>query len=138
MESDSDCFEHAADPDRMRTILTDVQFSRSVPALMKHFETDTDFRNVYIITVKRGDTTISFKFGDSIHNTQNGKIVSLYSVLCCIAMDFHCPEGYEDFCSEFGYDTDSRTAFSLHKRCLIQSRKLHKIFREDEIQCFPS
>jgi len=62
----------------------------------------------------------------------------LYSILCCIHSEFYCPPIFEEFCSEFGYDTDSRKAFDTWQNCLKQSNLLHRIIKETEIESFPS
>jgi hypothetical protein len=35
---------------------------------------------------------------------------------------------FEEFCSELGYDTDSRTAEKIYKKCKKQLEKLNKIY----------
>jgi len=61
----------------------------------------------------------------------------LYSVLCSVKSEYSCDNTFEDFCCDFGYDTDSRKAFATWQACLEQSRKLQTIFTQDEINCFP-
>ena len=48
----------------------------------------------------------------------------LYDILCCIGCDLQTPDTFEDFCAEYGYDTDSRKAFETFEQCLAQKRKL--------------
>ena len=61
----------------------------------------------------------------------------LYSILSCVSLDYYIPNIFEEFCAEFGYDTDSRKAFDTWQACLIQSNKLRKVFSEDEISALP-
>lgn len=62
----------------------------------------------------------------------------LYSILCCIHMDYYTPDTFEEFCSEFGYDEDSRKAEKTYLSCLKQSKKLKTVFSEDCIDYLPS
>ena len=62
----------------------------------------------------------------------------LYSCLACCSMDYYVPIDFDEFCGEFGHDTDSIKAEDTWKRCLKQSSKLHRIFKEDEINFLPS
>jgi hypothetical protein len=61
----------------------------------------------------------------------------LYSILACISSDYYIPDTFEDFCHEFGYDTDSMKAESIYHDCLFQSKQLKKVFTDAEIQCLP-
>lgn len=62
----------------------------------------------------------------------------LYSVLCCIKSDALCPETFEDFCCEYGYDTDSIKAESTFRECREQARKIRRAFTMDQLGNFPS
>lgn len=62
----------------------------------------------------------------------------LYSCLACCSMDYHVSIDSDEFCNEFGYDTDSIKAKDTWERCLKQSSKLQRIFEEDEINFLPS
>ena len=62
----------------------------------------------------------------------------LYSVLCSIKIDYSIPGNFEDFCSDFGYNEDSRKDYSLFEQCLKQQKKLKTIFKENEIECLPN
>lgn len=75
---------------------------------------------------------------DIISDFKELKETILYTLLSCIKSDFFIDPIFEDFCSEFGYDPDSRKAFSLWQSCLEQSQKLHSIFTEEEVNSFPS
>ncbi len=62
----------------------------------------------------------------------------LYSCLTSCRSDFYCSKSFEDFCGEYGYDTDSKKAEKTWKACLEQSAKLERIFTAEEIECLPS
>lgn len=101
----------------------------------KHFEDDKEPRDIYGIEFKRKGRVWTFKFGQSIAHSrpEMEKFVkdldrrgyapyskevlaakklaqppSAYDVLSCITkLD---PGTFEDFCQDFGYDTDSKRA----------------------------
>ncbi len=49
-------------------------------------------------------------------------------------LDWACPESFEEFCSEFGYDNDSIKASKIWEGCLVQTRNLHRVFPSEEAQ----
>lgn len=55
-----------------------------------------------------------------------------YDILACLSPMYE--DTFEDFCSAFGYDTDSRTAEDTYKRCIEQDRQLHKLFTHEELE----
>lgn len=48
-------------------------------------------------------------------------------VLDCLLCDASTPDVFEDFCSEFGYDTDSRKAEKTFKACLRVADKMRNL-----------
>ena len=94
---------------------------------------DNMMHNVFKITVKRefgdGAITKSFKFYDSYANWQKGKTtMNLMDMLLAFksfledawagSMDF------EDFCGEYGYNSDSRRAEKIYNKCKNQLGKV--------------
>lgn len=72
-----------------------------------HFEDDKENRDVYEITIKRPTRSPAlwvFKFGQSIA----ASTPTAYDVLACLTK--YDPGTFQNFCDEFGYDTDSRKA----------------------------
>lgn len=61
-----------------------------------------------------------------------------YSILCSMGSD-GCMDmsSFENWCSEFGHDTDSRKAFALYMECQEQVDKILKLFSTEELSCFP-
>jgi len=92
----------------------------------KHFDDDKEERNIYRITIKRNGKSFTFKFGDSINNTQNGEEPSVYDVLACV-QKYDCGT-FENFCSEFGYDTDSRKAEKTYKAVCREFKGINRVF----------
>lgn len=98
-----------------------------------HFSGDTEKRNIYEITLKRGEREYKFKFGDSIANTENlKKSVSAYSVLSCLTKNE--VGDFNNFCDDFGYDTDSRTAEKTYKAVLEEWNNVKMLFTDAEIE----
>lgn len=110
----------------------------------------------YIITITRGDKSISFDYtgpvndywyltgarhtSGKLYGKRKGQTPSpmLYSVLCCVGSDYHCPDNFPDFCSEYGYDEDSIKAFNLFNDCVKLARKLRQVVTAEEVGAFPS
>lgn len=81
----------------------------------------------------------SFFFHGSIHDYNNGK--TYYNkkefpfILYCFLSDAH--SGYltfDNFCSEFGYDTDSRKAEKIYKACERSMEKIYKLGIQSETE----
>lgn len=100
----------------------------------KHFEDDKEERDIYIITLKRGNRSFTFNFGQSITSSGQYKVVkhSEYDVLACLQK--HDPGTFEDFCSEFGYDEDSRKAEKVYKAVLNEWRNVAMLWNDFEIE----
>lgn len=91
--------------------------------------------NHFIVTFKRGKNKCSFDFFDSINNYQKGITeISAYSALTCCSSEINCPDTFEDFCSEFRYDEDSRAAEKTFRALKKFSDKLKKFFDTEEIR----
>lgn len=91
--------------------------------------------NHFIVTFKRGKNKCSFDFFDSIHNYKKGIIELLpYDALTCCSSEINCPDTFEDFCSEYGYDEDSRAAEKTFRALKKLSDKLKKFFDTEEIR----
>lgn len=99
-----------------------------------HFAGDKDTRDIYKVTLKRGSREYSFKFGQSIYHSQpsNKKEPTTYDILSCLTK--YDPETFEDFCSEFGYDTDSRSAKKIYKAVVKEYDNMCKLFNDKEME----
>lgn len=53
------------------------------------------------------------------------------TVLDCLCSDATCPDTFDDFCSEYGYDTDSRRAERTFKACLKSRDDLREFLGDD-------
>jgi hypothetical protein len=64
----------------------------------------------------------------------NGKEPKTADVLDCLASDaasIDNTRGFEDWCSDFGYDTDSRKAEKMYKTCEHQAERLKNFLDGD-------
>ena len=55
-----------------------------------------------------------------------------YDVLSCL--EKYEPGTFEDFCSEFGYDEDSRTAERIYIAVIKEYKDLTRIFTEEQME----
>jgi len=123
---------------------------------MPYFDDDKESRDVYQIILKRGDKKYSFKFGQSIANSgetmkrnpygktmydheqikrPEGRIKpTAYDILACVQK--YDVGTFEDFCSEFGYDTDSRKAEKMYFAAQKEFKGIDMLFRDvmDDLQ----
>lgn len=118
-----------------------MKITKTLIACDKYFPGDKEVRNIYRVTIANRGQRISFKFGDSIVNTREGKELENDSILSCAKADyFTTKENYptfENFADDFGYDRDSREAEKIYKNCLKQAGKLHRVFTPEEIEKLP-
>lgn len=154
---------------------TNTEFSCEYLRSGKYFHDDTESRDIYQITLKRGKRSFSFEFGQSISDSgfyytkgarktpidrkhlDNKNIVSFikrndydfmnngksdkihrpknptaYDVLVCLTKSE--PGTFEDFCSEFGYDTDSKKAEKIYNAVSNEWLNISKLFTDSEIE----
>lgn len=95
-----------------------------------YFDDDKEKRDIYSVTFRRGNKRFSLKFGQSIAN--QGAPPTAYDVLACIQK--YDPGTFENFCSEFGYDTDSRKAEKIYKAVCKEWQKVSTFFTSNEIE----
>ena len=89
----------------------------------------------YRITISRkGGGRLSFDFWNSQKDMYDGKHPTAYNVLACISSDAYCPDNFEDFCGEYGYEQDSRRAFATFKRCATFAERIQAFLSEEELK----
>ena len=157
---------------------TDTEFTAVFLKHGKHFDSDKETRDIYTITLKRGNRKFTFDFGQSINNsgeyqvreglrnklwckqTTGGKIClnkkeyealkwktgierdilknpnysapNAYDVLACLTKND--PGTFENFCDEFGYDTDSKSAEKTYNAVLNEWQNIQALFTDTEIE----
>lgn len=111
-----------------------VKFSANFIEYGKHFDDDKQSRDIFNITFRRDRKGFSLRFGQSINDStgEGTNKPTEYDVLSCIQK--YDVGSFEDFCSEFGYDTDSRKAEKTYKAVLKEYDKVSNFFTESEIE----
>jgi hypothetical protein len=97
-----------------------------------YFDDDKEMRDIYKVTLSRNCKRISFKFGQSINCTRKGIEPTCYDILASI--EKYDPGTFNNFCSEFGYDTDSIKANKTYKAVVKLYSKLCRLFSESELE----
>lgn len=142
---------------------TNTKLSMKKIGHFKYFPNDTQTRDVYDVTLENGKHSYTFRFGQSIQNSEwanyndrevltmaypfkrnwttydlnkarsghKGKKPTAYDILASL---FTFDGLFDDFCADFGYDEDSRIAFSIYQDVLKQSQKLHRLFTDEELE----
>lgn len=85
--------------------------------------------NYWCSLVNKEGKSYSFDFWDSIANKEHRpftKRPTAYDILACLDT-FADGMTFEDFCANYGYDTDSRTAEKTFKQVQYQTEKLKEI-----------
>lgn len=95
---------------------------------------DSNNYNNHIVTVKNIDNGLftRFEFWGSIVSPEIRTERDLVNAFECFL--FESSSGlmtFEEFCSEFGYDTDSRKAYKTYKACQTAAKKLERIYSGD-------
>jgi len=106
-----------------------------------HFIDDTDTRDVYKITLKRGRREYSFNFGQSLAKSVNPKnwlssnkrvSPTPYDALSCLSG--YSPGPFFDFCADYGYDVDSIKAKRVYDNVVDEYFNLQKLYSESELE----
>lgn len=109
---------------------TNTKFSTSFKAHDFYFPEDKGARDIYYVTLKNDRHRYRFTFGQSITNA--GKAPTPYAVLASLTK---CEVGtFEDFCSDYGYDTDSRKAYKTYKAVLREWKNIEKLYTSEELE----
>lgn len=94
------------------------------PEYKKHFADDQVYRYVFKCRLSRGGKSYTFNFGQSIN--AGAEKPSIYDILACLQKyDYGT---FENFCSEFGYDTDSRKAEKIYKSVCREFKAVDRLF----------
>lgn len=97
-----------------------------------YFSGDKEKRDIYSITLKNDLHSFRFDFGRSINNSNGSTPPNAYDVLACITK--YDPYSFENFCSDFGYDVDSRSAEKIYKAVCKEWENIKQLFTEDQIE----
>lgn len=137
-----------------------------------HFNEDKTTRDIYNLTLKRGNRIAHFEFGQSVINSQyykdsiegrtytlngeartgnykildmakynsggqkltliKGKVPTEYDLLASLTK--YDVGTFEDFCSEFGYNTDSKKAEKTYNAVKDEYLKVCTLFNDKELE----
>ena len=86
----------------------------------------------YKVILKRNEKEMQVDFWDSLYNTQHGEKPTTYDIIACL--EWHKIYDFEDFCVNFGYDTDSINAFQIYTDCQKQQKELFNLIPEEEVR----
>lgn len=94
--------------------------------------------NNHLITIVNTEThkRTSFEFWGSVMNPEiTTEKELLFAFYCFLSDGQDSRYGFEDFCSEFGYNTDSRKAYKIFKACERSLHKGKKIGIDEDMAC---
>lgn len=95
-----------------------------------YFPQDKTSRDIYKCTLFTSLGQYTFTFGQSIINS--GIHPTAYDVLS--AIEKNDPEDFDNFCGNYGYDTDSRTAERAYKAVCKQWKAISRIYSAEQIE----
>lgn len=93
---------------------------------------DKQERHIFKMRLTRGRKQYTIVFGQSI--AAGAKEPTMYDVLACLTK--YDPGTFENFCSDFGYNTDSRSAERTYKAVCKEWQAVERLFGDilDELQ----
>lgn len=89
---------------------------------------DKHLRDIYRITLTRNGLKWSFRFGQSINDSDGNTPPTAYDVLASITK--YEVGSFENFCGDFGYDVDSRKAYKIYKAVLKEWENVNNMFND--------
>lgn len=163
IKNTASCIKYTEDKKALKTFLKKHEFSYTILSPRKYFKNDKEERNVLDVEVrnKKTNNKINFQIGLSIRDTfylqeksyeeinpfgkwekrqeiikKRGEVITnfLYTILSTICTESYCPENFQDFCDEYGYNKDSIRDLELYKKSKALSEKLNNFFDEEEIE----
>ena len=122
-----------------KQVITTKQGTFTVSATLKEqavkFPNDKNgktLHNRYLVTVCTDKGRASFAFYDSHANLGRLELDDLRGAFECFVSDaISGGYSFDEFCGEFGYNTDSRSAERIHRACEQSAEKLARIFAGD-------
>lgn len=96
----------------------------------KYFPDDKHERDVWTVILAREDGYLDVTYGQSIAN--ENKKPTAYDVLSCLTKSD--PGTFENFCSEFGYDTDSIKANRIYRNVKAEWLDVSDFFTDYELK----
>lgn len=100
-----------------------------------HPEWDKDYlHDAFTCTLKNKLHRYRFTFYQSRSEStgDGGKLPTAYDVLACLEKNE--VNDFEDFCSNYGYDSDSRKAYKTYKAVLKEWKNVELLFSPEQIE----
>ena len=104
-----------------------VKFTVGEPTYKRHFADDTVERWVFPVTLTRDGRSMRVQFGQSL--AAGSAEPTAYDVLSCLTK--YDVGTFDDFCGEFGYDTDSRKAERTYQAVCREWASVSRVFGTD-------
>ena len=98
-----------------------------------HFPEDKNGRDIFGITFSREGKRLYIRFGQSLKETTGSgdNHPTAYDVLACIQK--YEVGSFENFCGDFGYNSDSRHVEKIYKTVLKEWKNVSSFFSESEL-----
>lgn len=93
-----------------------------------YFPGDEETRDIYKFKISHNLKSYSGTFGQSIAN--KGKAPDDYDILSCLSRETP-GSSFKDFCSNYGYDYDSRATARIYKNLLSQYNGIQLVIGND-------
>ena len=114
---------------------TSTSFEAKFKAYGFHFDDDKkEKRDIFRITLKNKLHTYRFDFGQSINSStgNGGNKPTPYDVLTCLTK--YEVGTFKNFCSDYGYDIDSRKAYKTYKAVMKEWKNVELLFTPEQIE----
>lgn len=109
---------------------TNTTFTTEFKEHSFYFDGDKERRDIYICVLKNKNARFRFTFGQSINNTD--KAPTAYDVLASLTK--YDPGTFENFCGEYGYEEDSRSAYKTYKAVMKEWKNIELLFTPEQIE----
>ena len=105
-----------------------LEVSSILTGTAEGFSAPRQHNNVFAVTVTNGGMAETFDYHISIHDTEKGKKAladedHISAFYCFLGYAISGSESFEMFCTELGYDEDSRKAEKIWKACQEATQK---------------
>jgi len=111
---------------------TSTAFTSTFKTHDYYFTDDMHTRDIYICVLKNKLHRFRFTFGQSLKDSNGNTPPTAYNVLACLTK--YDVGTFENFCSDFGYDTDSRKAYKIYKAVLREWKNVELLFTPEQIE----
>lgn len=99
-----------------------------------YFDADSNRHNKVTIRNLATKKSATFNYWGSVKQPNQDSEDGLKCALDCILMDissYECAKNFDDFCSELGYDNDSRNAERIYNACGKEYEKFMRVVSDD-------